>query len=69
MTAIEFCEFIAVDRLMKDFDFATALLNAHIVDLEVLRQRAQRLPVVQMKVQRIESCLDSSAIRQNSAGS
>lgn len=46
---------------MKDFEFVVALLDADLVDLELLRQRAQLLSGVPMQVRRIEDWLDAYA--------
>ncbi|MGB5952100.1 MAG: DUF6036 family nucleotidyltransferase [Ornithinimicrobium sp.] len=51
---------------MKDFEFVVALLDADLVDLELLHQRAQLVRAVPMQVRRIEDWLDAYARRRKS---
>lgn len=48
---------------MKDYEFVTALLNADLVQIGVLRFRAELLPVAPLQVRRILQWLDAYETR------
>ena len=50
----------------KDFEFVTALLDAGLVDVGVLRTRAELLPVVPMRIRRVGHWLDAYVVSRTS---
>ena len=53
-----------VAGLMKDYEFVTALLDAGLVQIDVLHPRAQLLPVGPLRIRRILEWLDAYTLRR-----
>lgn len=50
----------------KDFEFVSALLDSGLVEVGILRSRAELLPIVRMRIRRVVNWLDAYVVNRTS---